>query len=158
MTKAEKLNLLKTLLGDMVHLNWTEAKRKELISAAIRNGLEEKDTYVALKPIAKSGTTKGYYNIAEMTTLVEAAMRKLIEGAMKKSVPAKSSIFRSAPAKKAKKVSLSPEQLGGLREVANDSPSGKVVNVVTGGVYAFDALPYTQDDIDEELSLMNTTL
>ncbi len=148
MTKTEKLNLLKTLLNDMVHLNWTESKRKELISAAIRNGLEEKDTYVALKPISKSSTTKGCYVVAEMLTLVEAAMRKLVEGAMNKTVPAK----------KAKKVSLSPEQLGGLREVANDSPSGKVVNVVTGGVYAFDALPYTQDDIDEELNLMNTTL
>jgi hypothetical protein len=146
MTKAEKLNSLKTLLNDMVHLNWTEAKRKELISAAIRNGLEEKDTYVALKASAKSGTTKGYYNIAEMTTLVEAAMRKLIKRATVKKTQI------------AKKVSLSPEQLGGLREVANDSPSGNVVNVVTGGVYAFDALPYTQDDIDEELNLMNTTL
>ena len=140
MTKLQKLKTLKTLLNDMVHLNWTEAKRKELIDGAVRNGLEEKDTYVALKPISKSSTTKGCYVVAEMLTLVEAAMNK------------------SAPAKKAKKVSLSPEQLGGLREVANDSPSGKVVNVVTGGVYAFDALPYTQDDIAEELNLMNTTL
>lgn len=96
MTKAEKLNTLKTLLNDMVHLNWTESKRKELISAAIRNGLEEKDTYVALKPISKSSTTKGCYVVAEMLTLVEAAMRKLIEGAMNKSVPAK-----KAKAKKA---------------------------------------------------------
>ena len=96
MTKAEKLNTLKTLLNDMVHLNWTESKRKELISAAIRNGLEEKDTYVVLKPISKSSTTKGCYVVAEMLTLVEAAMRKLIEGAMNKSVPAK-----KAKAKKA---------------------------------------------------------
>lgn len=140
MTKLQKLKTLKTLLNDMIHFNWTEAKRKELIDIAVRNGLEEKDTYVALKPISKSSTTKGCYVVAEMLTLVEGAMNK------------------SAPAKKAKKVSLSPEQLGGLREVANDSPSGKVVNVVTGGVYAFDALPYTQDDIDEELNLMNTTL
>jgi len=121
MTKAEKLNTLKTLLNDMVHLNWTESKRKELISAAIRNGLEEKDTYVVLKPISKSSTTKGSYVVAEMLTLVEAAMRKLIEGAMNKSVPAKKA--------KAKKTPLSQEQLGGLREVANDSPSGKVTNV-----------------------------
>jgi len=96
MTKAEKLNTLKTLLNDMVHLNWTESKRKELISAAIRNGLEEKDTYVALKPISKSSTTKGCYVVAEMLTLVEAAMRKLVEGAMNKTVPAK-----KAKAKKA---------------------------------------------------------
>ena len=148
MTKAEKLNTLKTLLNDMVHLNWTESKRKELISAAIRNGLEEKDTYVALKPISKSSTTKGCYVVAEMLTLVEAAMRKLIEGAMNKSVPAK-----KAKARKHKAPKPTAEELGGLREVANDSPSGKVV---TGGVYAFDALPYTEDDISEELSLMGT--
>lgn len=145
MTKLEKLKTLKTLLNDMVHLNWTEAKRKELIDTAVRNGLDENATWCVTKPSSKSKTTRGYYNIAEMIKLVEARINK---------VSTKSMVV----AKRAKKVSLSPEQLGGLREVANDSPSGKVTNVVTGGVYAFDALPYTQDDIDEELNLMNTTL
>ena len=147
MTKLQKLKTLKTLLNDMVHLNWTEAKRKELISAAIRNGLDENVTWCVTKPLAKSKTTRGYYIIAEMINLVEARINKVSQKSM-------------VVAKRSKKVSLSPEQLGGLREVANDGPSGngKVVNVVTGGVYAFDALPYTQDDIDEELNLMNTTL
>ena len=144
MTKLQKLKTLKTLLNDMVYLNWTEAKRKELIDIAVRNGLDENATWCVTKPSAKSKTTRGYYNIAEMISLVESRINKVSPKSM-------------VVAKRAKKVSLSPEQLGGLREVANDSPSGKVTNVVTGGVYAFDALPYTQDDIDEELNLMNTT-
>jgi hypothetical protein len=141
MTKTQKLNTLKTLLGDFTHLNWAEAKRKELISAAVRNGLEEKDTYVALKASAKSGTTKGCYIIAEMTKLVEAAISKGTPTA------------KVAKARKPKAPKPTAEELGELREVANASPSG---NVVTGGVYAFDALPYTEDDMSEELSLMGT--
>ena len=136
MTKAEKLNSLKTLLNDMASNSWTEVKRKEIISAAISSGLDEKDTYVALKPISKS-STKGCYTVAEMLTLVEGAMRKLIEGAMNKSVPAK----------KAKKVAT---------VAAKSSPNAKETISASSGVYAYDALPYTQDDMAEELSLMGT--
>ena len=145
MTKLEKLKTLKTLLNDMASNSWTEIKRKEIISAAISSGLDENATWCATKPSSKSKTTRGSYIIAEMINLVESRINKVAPKSM-------------VVAKRAKKVSLSPEQLGGLREVANDSPRGKVKNVVTGGVYAFDALPYTQDDIDEELNLMNTFL
>ena len=43
MTKLQKLNTLKTLLGDCTHLNMEYIKRKEIIAAAVRSGLVEKD-------------------------------------------------------------------------------------------------------------------
>ena len=77
MTKLQKLNLFKTLLNDMVYLNWTEAKRKELIDIAVRNGLDENAIWCVTKPSSKSKTTRGYYNIAEMIKLVEARINKV---------------------------------------------------------------------------------
>jgi hypothetical protein len=95
MTKGQKLNSLKTLLVEIAEVtNLTYVKRKALIDEAIRSGLEEKDTYVVLKGSAKSSTI-GYYEVAEMLTLVEAAMRKLIKGAVK-SAPAKKAIKKRA--------------------------------------------------------------
>ena len=79
MTKLQKLKTLKTLLNDMVHLNWTEAKRKELIDAALRNGLDENTTWCVTKPSSKSRTTRGYYNIAEMIILIDVQIKKSIQ-------------------------------------------------------------------------------
>ena len=154
MTKAEKLNSLKTLLGDMAHLNWEYAKRKELISAAIRNGLEEKDTYVALKGSAKSSTI-GYYVVAEMLTLVEAAMQKLIEGAKNKGAPAKKAKAKKAKAKKAiKKVAVkrSIEQ-----EIAEEV---RGTEDEIGDVSCFSEFEnsYNEMALVEELSIMGTSL
>jgi hypothetical protein len=139
MTKAEKLNSLKTLLGDMAHLNWEHAKRKELISAAIRNGLEEKDTYVALKPIAKS-SSKGYYVVAEMLKLVEAAMNK--------GAPAKKAKAKKAIKKVAVKRSIEQEIAEEVRGTEDES----------GDVVCFGELEYGYGDIEEELSIMGTSL
>ena len=140
MTKLQKLNTLKTLLGDCTHLNMEYIKRKEIIAAAVRSGLVEKDTYVALKGSAKSSTI-GYYVVAEMLTLVEAAMRKLIGGAMNKSAPAK-----GAKTTKKATVQLSIEQ-----EIAAElrGTEDEICDVSCFSEF---------DDINEELNLMNTTL
>jgi len=139
MTKAEKLNSLKTLLGDMAHLNWEHAKRKELISAAIRNGLEEKDTYVALKPIAKS-STKGYYVVAEMLKLVEAAMNK--------GAPAKKAKAKKAIKKVAVKRSIEQEIAEEVRGTEDE----------IGDVSCFSEFENGYSDMAEELSIMGTSL
>ena len=133
MTKTEKLKTLQTLFTDMVHINMENLKRKEIIAAALKNSLVEKDTYVALKPIAKS--SKGYYVVAEMLKLVEAALDK--------GIPT----VKVAKAKKPKKVAP---------VAAKSSPNAKETISASSGVYAYDALPYTQDDMAEELSLMGT--
>jgi hypothetical protein len=144
MTKAEKLNSLKTLLGDMAHLNWEHAKRKELISAAIRNGLEEKDTYVALKPIAKS-SSKGYYVVAEMLKLVEAAMNK---GAPAKKAKAKKAKAKKAIKKVAVKRSIEQEIAEELRGTEDE----------IGDVSCFSEFENGYSDMAEDLSIMGTSL
>jgi predicted RNA-binding protein YlxR (DUF448 family) len=141
MTKAEKLNSLKTLLGDMAHLNWEHAKRKELISAAIRNGLEEKDTYVALKPIAKS-SSKGYYVVAEMLKLVEAAMNK---GAPAKKAKAKKAIKKVA-VKRSIEQEIAEEVRGTEDEISDVSCFSEFEN------------SYNEMALEEELSIMGTSL
>jgi predicted RNA-binding protein YlxR (DUF448 family) len=141
MTKTEKLNSLKTLLGDMAHLNWEHAKRKELISAAIRNGLEEKDTYVALKPIAKS-SSKGYYVVAEMLKLVEAAMNK---GAPAKKAKAKKAIKKVA-VKRSIEQEIAEEVRGTEDEISDVSCFSEFEN------------SYNEMALEEELSIMGTSL
>lgn len=137
MTKPEKLNSLKTILVEIAEVNnLAYVKRKELIDEAIRNGLVEKDTYVALKGSAKSSTI-GYYVVAEMLTLVEAAMNK--------GAPAK-----KAKAKKAITVKRSIEQ-----EITEEV---RGTEDESGDVLCFGELEYGYGDIDEELSIMGTSL
>lgn len=137
MTKPEKLNSLKTILVEYETVtNLASVKRKELINDAIRNGLVEKDTYVVLKPSSKS-STKGHYAVAEMLKLVEAAMNK--------GAPAK-----KAKAKKAITVKRSIEQ-----EIAEEV---RGTEDESGDVLCFGELEYGYGDIEEELSIMGTSL
>jgi|TARA_R110002153_G_scaffold98225_3_gene233247 hypothetical protein len=141
MTKAEKLNTLKTLLVDHGNNNWEYIKRKEIIAAAVSNGLVEKDTYVALKGSAKSSTI-GYYVVAEMLTLVEAAMNK---GAPAKKAKAKKAIKKVA-VKRSIEQEIAEEVRGTEDEIGDVSCFSEFEN------------SYNEMALADELSIMGTSL
>ena len=139
MTNLQKLNTLKTLLTDMVHINMENLKRKEIITAAVRNGLVEKDTYVALKASAKS-SSKGYYVVAEMLKLVESKLAKGTPVAKAKKAIKKVAVKRSIEQE------IAEEVRGTEDEISDVSCFSEFEN------------SYNEMALAEELSIMGTSL
>ena len=139
MTNLQKLNTLKTLLTDMVHINMENLKRKEIITAAVRNGLVEKDTYVALKASAKS-SSKGYYVVAEMLKLVESKLAKGTPVAKAKKAIKKVAVKRSIEQEIAEEVRGTEDEIGDVSCFSEFENS------------------YNEMALAEELSIMGTSL
>ena len=139
MTKLQKLNTLKTLLADMVHINMENLKRKEIIAAAVRNGLVEKDTYVALKASAKS-SSKGYYVVAEMLKLVESKLAKGTPVAKAKKATKKVAVKRSIEQEIAEEVRGTEDEIGDVSCFSEFENS------------------YNEMALESELSIMGTSL
>ena len=125
MTKTEKITKLKNIVEGLENDGYVNVKRSYLIGKANLNGLIEKDTYIILKPSAKSTDHRGHYVVA-----------KLLEILNKKSP--KSTTRNVAPKADTKILdNIEPDFSGGVTDWV---------------------LPYSQDDIADELSLMGTTI
>ena len=127
-------DILSTLTGDV--------RRKVIVEAAESKGLIVNDTWPIVKPCAK-GTTRGHYSVKKMTALADAILNK------------------------GKKVKPAVEDIPSIDElVASEKgdPSGEFEaaaarheeKIYNSGVWG--EVPYTEDDVNDELSLMGTYL
>jgi len=127
-------DILSTLTGDV--------RRKVIVEAAESKGLIVNDTWPIVKPCAK-GATRGHYSVKKMTALADAILNK------------------------GKKVKPAVEDIPSIDElVASEKgdPSGEFEaaaarheeKIYNSGVWG--EVPYTEDDVNDELSLMGTYL
>ena len=129
---TKTLLTLKTIVESLDTDGYENVKRSYLIGKANLSGLIEKDTYVILKPAAKSPIHRGHYVVAELLNIVNTALGK---PAHKASAPV-------APAAKS-----APEEI-----TFDEKDGGPNLKVQA----AWGEIAYTDDDIADELSLMGT--
>ena len=126
--------ILSTLTGDV--------RRKVIVEAAESKGLIVNDTWPIVKPCAK-GTTRGHYSVKKMTALADAILNK---------------------GKKVKPVAEHIPSIDELVASEKGDPSGEFEaaaarheeKIYNSGVWG--EVPYTEDDVNDELSLMGTYL
>ena len=126
--------ILSTLTGDV--------RRKVIVEAAESKGLIVNDTWPIVKPCAK-GTTRGHYSVKKMTALADAILNK---------------------GKKVKPVAEDIPSIDELVASEKGDPSGEFEaaaarheeKIYNSGVWG--EVPYTEDDVNDELSLMGTYL
>ena len=133
MTNTEINTTLENILNDVTADGTRLVTRAVLISKAITAGLEEKHTYRILKPSARS-TIRGYYDAIIMGNILNPTTSMKIENLEVVSTGEDS------------KVEEEPIKM--------DIESSEKFS----GTYDYDAIPYTEEDIAEELSLMGTYL
>ena len=126
------LTTLKTIVESLDTAGYVNVKRSYFIGKANLSGLIEKDTYVILKPSAKAAGPRGHYAVAELLNIVNTALGK---PAHKASAPV-APVAKSAP-----------------EEISFDEKDGGPNLKVQA---AWGELPYTDDDVADELSLMGT--
>jgi len=120
--------ILSTLSGDV--------RRKVIVEAAEAKGLIVNDTWPVVKPCAK-GAERGHYNVKKMIALADAILNN------GKQV-AKSDDTQSIS---------EPVDESGMFEAAAAIHEEKSYNNLSWG-----EVPYTEDDVNDELSLMGTYL
>jgi hypothetical protein len=126
---TKTLLALKTIVESLDKDGYVNVKRSYIIGKANLAGLIEKDTYVILKPAAKSPDHRGHYVVAELLNIVNIALNK---PAHKASAPA----AKKAPA-----------------EITHDeSDTNANLNVHA----EWGEIPYSDADVADELSLMGT--
>jgi len=130
-------NLISTFSGDI--------SRKTVVKLATSNDLIENDTYPLIKPIAR-GNERGTYNVDKMLELADKILNKgkKVQSTAKKAV--KKPIIKEEI----------PNELvdeSGLFEAAAAIHEEKCYNNRVWG-----EVPYTEDDVNDELSLMGTYL
>jgi hypothetical protein len=133
MKRTGKKNI--QLLRNVISTFSGDIPRKTIVNIAIKNGLIEKDTYPLIKPTAR-GNERGTYNVDKMLELADKILKN-----GKKEVSVKKVI---------KKL---------IEEV--EAPVEKVEEIVESKNYgnvSWGELAYTEDDINDELSLMGTYL
>ena len=126
--------ILSTLTGDV--------RRKVIVEAAESKGLIVNDTWPIVKPCAK-GETRGHYSVKKMTALADAILNK---------------------GKKVKPVAEDIPSIDELVASEKGDPSGEFEaaaarheeKIYNSGVWG--EVPYTEDDVNDELSLMGTYL
>ncbi len=126
--------ILSTLTGDV--------RRKVIVEAAESKGLIVNDTWPIVKPCAK-GDTRGHYSVKKMTALADAILNK---------------------GKKVKPVAEDIPSIDELVASEKGDPSGEFEaaaarheeKIYNSGVWG--EVPYTEDDVNDELSLMGTYL
>jgi len=131
---TKTLLTLKTIVESLDKDGYVNVKRSYLIGKANLSGLIEKDTYVILKPSAKSPAHRGHYVVAELLNIVNIALGKPAHKA-------------SAPAVKAPAAKSAPEEI-----TFDEKDGGPNLKVQA----AWGEIAYTDDDIADELSLMGT--
>tara|TARA_Y100001972_G_scaffold44501_1_gene54889 strand:+ start:220 stop:645 length:426 start_codon:yes stop_codon:yes gene_type:complete len=127
-------DILSTLSGDV--------RRKVIVEAAESKGLIVNDTWPIVKPCAK-GATRGHYSVKKMTALADAILNK---------------------GKKVKPVVEDIPSIDELVASEKGDPSGEFEaaaarheeKIYNSGVWG--EVPYTEDDVNDELSLMGTYL
>ena len=127
-------DILSTLTGDV--------RRKVIVEAAESKGLIVNDTWPIVKPCAK-GETRGHYSVKKMTALADAILNK---------------------GKKVKPVAEDIPSIDELVASEKGDPSGEFEaaaarheeKIYNSGVWG--EVPYTEDDVNDELSLMGTYL
>ena len=127
-------DILSTLTGDV--------RRKAIVEAAESKGLIVNDTWPIVKPCAK-GETRGHYSVKKMTALADAILNK---------------------GKKVKPVAEDIPSIDELVASEKGDPSGEFEaaaarheeKIYNSGVWG--EVPYTEDDVNDELSLMGTYL
>jgi len=120
--------ILSTLSGDV--------RRKVIVEAAEAKGLIVNDTWPVVKPCAK-GAERGHYSVKKMIALADAILNN------GKQV-AKSDDTQSIS---------EPVDESGMFEAAAAIREEKSYNNLSWG-----EVPYTEDDVNDELSLMGTYL
>jgi len=120
--------ILSTLSGDV--------RRKVIVEAAEAKGLIVNDTWPVVKPCAK-GAERGHYNVKKMIALADAILNN------GKQV-AKSDDTQSIS---------EPVDESGMFEAAAARHEEKSYSNLSWG-----EVPYTEDDVNDELSLMGTYL
>lgn len=121
-------NILSTLSGDV--------RRKVVVEAAEAKGLIVNDTWPVVKPCAK-GAERGHYSVNKMIALADAILNK------GKSVVKTDSVESVSE----------PIDESGMFEAAAAIHEEKSYNNLSWG-----EVPYTEDDVNDELSLMGTYL
>ena len=127
-------DILSTLTGDV--------RRKVIVEAAESKGLIVNDTWPIVKPCAK-GTERGHYSVKKMTALADAILNK--DKKVERVVEDIPSIDELVASEKGDE--------SGEFEAAAARHEEKIYN---SGVWG--ELPYTEDDVNDELSLMGTYL
>ena len=134
--KIRKYRVLKTILENLAP--GTEIKRKVLIAAAIDAGLVEKDVYIIIGKKFRSDVNAGHYVRDLMLDKINSKL----------SVPGESSQYNYS-LKIQERKAADPDYVWGISS-ANEKDE---VSEATDWV-----LPYGEDDIADELSLMGTYL
>jgi len=127
-------DILSTLTGDV--------RRKVIVEAAESKGLIVNDTWPIVKPCAK-GTERGHYSVKKMTALADAILNK--DKKVERVVEDIPSIDELVASEKGDE--------SGAFEAAAARHEEKIYNSGVWGEVA-----YTEDDVNDELSLMGTYL
>jgi len=130
--------ILSTLTG-------AEVRRKTIIEAAAAKGLIVNDTWPVIKPGAK-GAVHGHYSVIKMIALADAILNK-----GKKSEPVSSISKPSIVPNPTEEAVTEQVDESGLFEVAAAIHEEKRQDSNVWG-----EIPYTDDDVADELSLMGT--
>ena len=134
-TNPKNIRIVRQILSKLTG----EVRRKTVLEAAAAKGLIENDTWPVIKPAAK-GAARGHYSVIKMIALADAI---LIKG--KKSEPA------AAITEVAKETEAASFDESGLSEVASPDHEEKIQDSNVWG-----EIPYTEEDVADELSLMGT--
>lgn len=135
MKRTGKKNI--QILRNVIAANFTgDVPRKSVVALAEENGLIVNDTWPLVKPASK-GSTRGTYNVDKMLSLADTILNKgkKVKPTVEEEIPVES------------------VDESGLFEVAAARFEEKNYGNVSWGEVA-----YTEDDINDELSLMGTYL
>lgn len=153
---------IKTLRTIITSLQGNEVSRKQLVEAAKSAGHSEEFTYPAIRVKDSKASTRGMYKLQTMVDgldmlLTKQANKEANKGkSVKSSNPAKPAAKQKAK-EKAKKVKPTksvvfsdeiPEKLS-----ASSIPTADMYDETVGGILAV-----TQDDVDDELKNLRTSL
>jgi len=140
-TNPKNIRIVRQILSSLTG----EVRRKTILEAAAAKGLIENDTWPVIKPGAK-GAVRGHYSVIKMIALADAI---LIKG--KKSEPVSSISKLSIVPNPTEEVVTEQVDESGLFEVAAAIHEEKSQDNNVWG-----EIPYTDDDVADELSLMGT--
>ncbi len=128
---TKNIQILKDILSTLTG----DVRRKVIVEAAESKGLIVNDTWPIVKPCAK-GTERGHYSVKKMIALADAILNK-----GKKVEP----VVEAIPTEEVDE--------SGMFEAAAARHEEKSYSNLSWG-----EVPYTEDDVNDELSLMGTYL
>lgn len=137
---------LATLANVLSNTSAVEISRKELITTSSGAGLEERDCYFVLKPVAK-GSKRGLYDIQAMLNIANTALAKRNDftGTVKVSDAISNQEEAPEPQDENEESTSSDGEFTYFANLDEDEE-----------IYKFEAIEPTDEDIADELSLMGT--